>query len=60
MTTLYLSASTDLLEQLANSVYDRDPNTSSPLFFSMKEVEVVQQWLIEFLKYENKGVTKDG
>jgi len=38
-----------LLERLANSVYDRDPTTKNPLFFSVKESHIVEPWIRELL-----------
>jgi hypothetical protein len=45
--------SAQLLEKLANSVYDREPNNPNPLFFSNKEMHIVDQWIRETLhEYE--------
>jgi hypothetical protein len=40
--------STQLLERVANSVHERDPKNPNLLFFSGKEVQVVEDWLREF------------
>jgi len=37
--------SSELLEKLANSIYDRDPSNPKPLFFSIIEVQIVERWL---------------
>jgi hypothetical protein len=39
--------SADLLEKLANSVYDRDPTNPKPLFFSLTEIQLVESWLLD-------------
>jgi hypothetical protein len=45
--------SSQLLERLANSIYDRDPNNPNPLCFSTKEMQIVDNWLRETLiEYE--------
>lgn len=46
---------TELLELLANSVYDRDTSNPNPLYFSIKEIHIVERWLREILQItENK------
>lgn len=47
--------SSQLLERLVNSIYDRDVGNipPQPFFFSLKEVTIVQEWLKETL-YEAK------
>jgi len=44
---LHLKA-VDLLEKIANSVHDRCQNSTNLLCFSANEVELVEQWLINF------------
>lgn len=45
--------SAQLLEKLANSIYDRDPTNPAPLFFSNKEMLIVDGWIREILhEYE--------
>ncbi len=39
------SKSHQLLENLANSIHDRDPKTPNPLFFSINEIHLVEAWL---------------
>ncbi len=39
----------ELLEKIANSVHERDTKNASLLCFSSKEVELVQQWLEDFV-----------
>ena len=34
-----------LLHAIANSLYDRDPNNEKPVFFSMTEIQLVDQFL---------------
>lgn len=41
--------SSELLEKLANSVYDRDPKNPTPLFFNVMDIHLVEQWLKEFI-----------
>ncbi len=50
MATDIFDKATELLERLANSVYDRDPANPKPLFFSLTEVNLVEEWLKEFKK----------
>ena len=38
-----------LLEKIANSVHERDPKNPNLLCFSSTEVQVVEQWLKEFI-----------
>lgn len=40
--------SSQLLERLANSIHDRDPNQNQ-FCFSINEVHVVETWLSEIL-----------
>lgn len=42
--------SSELLEKLANSVFDRDPTNPNPLFFNMSEIHLVENWLKDVLK----------
>lgn len=39
----------DLLEKIANSVYDRNKQNDSPLIFSVKEIQVVETFLKEII-----------
>lgn len=39
--------SIDLLNNLANSLYDRDKNTNC-IFFSINEIDLVKNWLSKF------------
>ena len=41
--------SAQILEKLANSIYDREPNNPNPLFFSNKEMIIVDNWIREML-----------
>jgi hypothetical protein len=45
--------SAELLERLANSVYDRDTQNPNPLFFSHKEIEIVESWMKDFIREED-------
>lgn len=45
---LYAKA-VNLLEQIANSVHERDPKNPNLLCFSTTEVQVVEEWLKEFV-----------
>jgi hypothetical protein len=42
--------SSELLEKLANSIYDRDPGNPNPFFFNVAEVHLVENWLTEMIK----------
>ena len=44
------SKAVHLLEKIANSVHERDPNNANLLCFSKTEVMVVEQWLKEFVE----------
>jgi len=50
---LYAKA-VNLLEQIANSVHEREPKNQNLLFFSTTEVQLVQDWLAEFAKETSK------
>ena len=38
----------NLLNMLANSIHDRNPNTLAPFFFSTNEIQLVEDWLRHF------------
>jgi hypothetical protein len=40
----------NLLEKIANSVYERDPHNPHLMCFSITEVNLVEQWLTNFIK----------
>lgn len=42
--------SQQLLETLANSVHDREPGNPNPFFFNIKELQVAERWLEDFVK----------
>jgi hypothetical protein len=42
--------SSQLLERLANSIFDRDTTNPNPLCFSTKEIHIVEEWIRELLK----------
>lgn len=44
----YYAQAVTLLEQIANSVHERDTKNPNPLFFSVKEIQLVKGWLSEF------------
>jgi hypothetical protein len=44
----YHAKSVELLERIANSVYERDTKNPNLLGFSTIEVHLVEQWLKEF------------
>lgn len=46
---LYAKA-VQLLEKIANSVHERDPKNINLLCFSVSEVQVVEEWLKEFIE----------
>lgn len=41
--------STQLLERLANSIYDRDAYAYEHFAFSVKEIQIVEEWLKEVI-----------
>ena len=43
-----------LLEKIANSVHERDPKNANLLCFSVSEVQLVEQWLKEFIDEQLK------
>lgn len=50
--------SEELLQKIANSVFDRNPENPNPLVFSMSEINVVENWLndlIEEIKKPDKN-----
>ena len=47
MNDLYVESQA-LLELIANSVYDRESQLETPLFFSIKEIHLVEAWLLGF------------
>lgn len=46
---LYAKA-VQLLEKVANSVYERDPKTANVISFSTTEVQLVEGWLKDFME----------
>lgn len=42
--------SQQLLETLANSIYDREPKPATQLFFNIADIHAVEQWLKGFVK----------
>lgn len=44
------SKAVHLLEKIANSVHERDPKNPSLMCFSSNEVQVVEQWLKDFVQ----------
>lgn len=42
--------SQDLLETLANSIHDRDSKSTNPFFFNINELQVAEQWLLNFVQ----------
>lgn len=44
------SKAVHLLEKIANSVHERDPKNPNLLCFSTTEVQVVEQWLKDFIE----------
>ncbi len=49
------SKAVQLLEKIANSVHEREPKNPNLLCFSTTEVQVVENWLQEFVE-EHKQV----
>lgn len=39
----------NILQQIANSVHERDPKNPNLLFFSFIEIQLVERWLKEFI-----------
>jgi len=48
----YYAKSVELLEKIANSVHDRDLKNPNLLCFSSSEVQLVEQWLKEFIEID--------
>lgn len=46
----YHAKAVELLERIANSVHERDPKNPNLLCFSSSEVQLVEQWLEEFVE----------
>ena len=42
--------STQLLERLANSIYDRDPIGSNQFHFKIKEVHIVEEFIRDLIQ----------
>jgi len=42
--------SSQLLERLANSIYDRDPAHPKPFFFNINEIHIVEDWLNDLFR----------
>lgn len=48
------SKSLELLESLANSIHDREPQSVKPFFFSLSEIHVAEKWIRDFIKEINR------
>ncbi len=48
------SKAAELLARIANSVHERDPKNANLLFFSSTEVEIVKEWLRDFIDETTK------
>lgn len=46
----YYDKAVQLLEEVANSVFERDPKNPNPFFFRVEEVKLVEKWLLDFDK----------
>jgi hypothetical protein len=44
----YHAKAMELLEQVANSVHERDPKNPNLLSFTRSEIELVEAWLVDF------------
>lgn len=42
--------SQELLENLANSIHDRDSKNLNPFFFSLSEIHTAEKWLRCFIE----------
>lgn len=47
------SKAVQLLEKIANSVYERDPKNPNVICFSTTEVQLVEKWLGEFVEEQS-------
>ncbi len=45
-----------LLEKLANSLFDREPRNPRPVFFTVKEAHIVEDWLKQVVKEAMKEI----
>ena len=52
MTIHFYTAAVNLLGSIANSVHERDPKNPCPLCFTVSEVQLVEEWLRDFVKKE--------
>lgn len=46
----FTEKSTSLLNNLANSLYERDPSNPKPVFFNIKEIQLVEEFLKDLIK----------
>jgi hypothetical protein len=44
----YHAKAMELLEQVANSVHERDPKNPNLLSFTRSEIDLVEAWLVDF------------
>ena len=51
--------SSELLEKLANSIYDRDATNPNPFFFNVSEIHIVENWLKEVIDEVGKCQNKE-
>ncbi len=39
-----------LLNAIANSLYERDPSNEKPIFFSLTQINLVEEFIIDLIK----------
>ncbi len=53
--SIYYDDAVRLLELIANSVHERNPNNPNPLFFSKDEIVLVEEWIDSYLNKKSPG-----
>lgn len=48
--------SEELIKQLANSLFDRDPTNPKPVFFSITEIHIVERFMKDMLNDSKQEV----
>tara|TARA_R110000868_G_scaffold335547_1_gene596419 strand:+ start:10570 stop:10740 length:171 start_codon:yes stop_codon:yes gene_type:complete len=48
--------SEELIKQLANSLFDRDPTNPKPVFFSITEIHIVEKFMKDMLDESKREI----
>lgn len=59
MTLKLYERSSDLLNQIANSIVDRDPSKKDVLYFTIQEINLVEQFLRNLLLEYRKELSQE-